>query len=301
MKSEWSGTLVMIAQPAEEIGTGARLMLEDGLYQRFPKPDYALALHNSAELPAGMLSMTPGYALANVDTVEIRVRGIGSHGAYPHYSKDPIVIASQIVIALQTLISRERNPLDPAVITVGAFHAGTKENIISDEAILLLTVRSFTDQVRKALLDGIKRIARAQAMSAGVPDKLLPIVKVRDHEYTPSVYNDKQLTHRVDKLLKERFGSDHVKLLKPVMAGEDFSRYSRYDKSVKGLIFWLGTVNKAKYDEHKKSGRKLPSLHSPKYAPDPKPTIITGVEAMTTIALELLKKQPLSTGLSKAP
>src|SRR5690606_32946892 len=154
-KTQWSGTLVMVGQPAEERGAGARMMLEDGLYTRFPKPQYALAFHDAAQVPAGMIGYTPGYALANVDSVDITVRGAGGHGAYPHTTKDPIVLASRIVGALQTLVSREVSPLDSAVVTVGSFHAGAKHNIIPDEAKLQLTVRSYSDAVRDQLLAGI--------------------------------------------------------------------------------------------------------------------------------------------------
>ncbi|HMO75520.1 MAG TPA: amidohydrolase, partial [Sphingopyxis sp.] len=169
-RDKWSGTLVMIGQPAEERGAGARMMLEDGLYTRFPKPQYALAFHDAAQFPAGQIGYTPGYALANVDSVDILVKGVGGHGAYPQTTKDPIVLASRIVGALQTLVSREVSPLDSAVVTVGSFHAGAKHNIISDEARLQLTVRSYTDEVRDHLLSGIARIAKGEAIAAGIPE-----------------------------------------------------------------------------------------------------------------------------------
>ena len=189
MKGQWSGTLVMVLQPGEETGEGAKAMLDDGLYTKFPKPSYVLAFHDAAALPAGTIGVTPGYALANVDSVDILVKGLGGHGAYPHTTKDPIVLASRIVVALQTLVSRENNPLDPAVVTVGSFQAGAKHNIISDEAKLQLTVRSYKPEVRKLLLDGIRRIARGEAIAAGIPEDRMPVVTFREGEFTPATFN----------------------------------------------------------------------------------------------------------------
>src|SRR5438309_4043489 len=178
-KARWSGTVVMVAQPAEETVGGAHAMLADGFLQRFPKPDFAVAVHDSSDLPAGTVAYVPGYALANVDSVDVTIFGRGGHGAYPHKTVDPVVIAARTVLALQTLVARENNPLDPAVITVGSFHAGTKHNIIPDEAKLQLTVRSYTPEVRKLLLDGIRRIARGEAIAAGVPDDKMPVITVQ--------------------------------------------------------------------------------------------------------------------------
>src|SRR5215212_9150207 len=185
MKDQWSGTLVMILQPGEETGEGAKAMLDDGLYTRFPKPSHVLAFHDAASLPAGVIGVTPGYALANVDSVDISVKGVGGHGAYPHTTRDPIVLASRIVTALQTLVSRENDPANPAVVTVGSFQGGAKHNIIPDNAKLQLTVRSYTPEVRRRLLDGIARIARGEAIAAGVPEDRMPIVNAREGEFTP--------------------------------------------------------------------------------------------------------------------
>src|SRR4030095_16768151 len=193
-KDQWSGTLVMILQPGEETGEGAKAMLDDGLYTRFPKPTHALAFHDAAALPAGVIGVTPGYALANVDSVDISVKGVGGHGAYPQTTKDPIVLASRIVTTLQTLVSRESDPSQPAVVTVGSFQAGAKHNIISDEAKLQLTVRSYTPEVRKLLLDGIKRIARGEAIAAGMPEDKMPVVTVRDEMFTPATFNTDKIT-----------------------------------------------------------------------------------------------------------
>lgn len=289
-KAKWSGTLVMIGQPAEERGAGARMMLADGLYTRFPKPQYALAFHDAAQFPAGKIGYTPGYALANVDSVDITVKGVGGHGAYPQTTKDPIVLASRIVGALQTLVSREISPLDSAVVTVGSFHAGAKHNIISDEAKLQLTVRSYSDEVRDHLLDGIARIAKGEAIAAGMPDDKMPVVSVDRNEYTPSTFNTPEFTEEMAAYLKTSFGDDRVVQMPPVMGGEDFSRFWREDKNIKSLIVWVGGVPQAEYDAAKKEGRTLPSLHSPFWAPDAPAVISTATEALTAMTLKLMAK-----------
>jgi hippurate hydrolase len=290
MKAQWSGTLVMIAQPGEEIGVGAKAMLDDGLYTRFPKPTHALAFHDSAGLPAGTIGYAVGPALANVDSVDITVPGVGGHGAYPHTTKDPIVLASRIVTALQTLVSREANPQDPAVVTVGSFHAGAKHNIISDEAKLLLTVRSYTDETRKLLLDGIRRIARGEAIAAGMPENRMPVVTVREGEYTPATFNTEKLTADTAALFTQRFGEARVRKVAAVMGGEDFSRFHLADKSIESLIFWVGGVPQAQWDKAAGDPARLPSLHSPYWAPDAERTISTAAEAMVAAALGVLKK-----------
>ena len=290
MKGQWSGTLVMILQPGEETGEGAKAMLEDGLYSRFPKPDTVIAFHDAATLPAGVIGITPGYALANVDSVDITVKGVGGHGAYPHTTRDPIVLASQIVMALQTLVSRENNPLDPAVVTVGSFQAGAKHNIISDEAKLLLTVRSYTPEVRKRLLDGIQRIVRGEAMAAGIPQDKMPVVTIREQEYTPATFNTEALSNRALQLFTQAFGEARVQKTPPVMGGEDFARYHLADKSIESLIFWVGGTPKAKWDAAGGDTQKLPSLHSPFWAPDAEAVISTATEALTLAALDVLKK-----------
>lgn len=289
-KTDWSGTLVMILQPAEEIGAGAKAMLDDGLYTRFPKPSVAIAFHDSASFPAGTIAYASGWVLANVDSVDITVKGVGGHGAYPQATKDPIVIASRIVGTLQTLVSREVDPQDAAVVTVGSFHAGAKHNIISDEAKLQLTVRSFSDETRKLLLDGIKRIARAEAMAAGLPEELMPVVTIREHEFTPATFNTEGVTGRIATLFTSRFGGDRVVKGPPVMGGEDFSRFWLADKSIESFIFWVGGVPKDQWDKAQRGEMSLPSLHSPFWAPDAELTISTATEAMTAAALEILKK-----------
>tara|TARA_R110000787_G_scaffold203779_2_gene314244 strand:- start:25962 stop:27290 length:1329 start_codon:yes stop_codon:yes gene_type:complete len=289
-KAEWSGTLVMILQPAEETGEGALAMLEDGLYTRFPKPDYALAFHDAAGVPAGYIGYAPGFALANVDSVDIQVKGIGGHGAYPHTTKDPVVLASRIVGSLQTLVSRELDPQDPAVVTVGSFQAGSKHNVISDDALLLLTVRSYGDDTRAQLLDGIKRIARGEAIAAGMPEDRMPVVTLREAEFTPATYNSPEFSVEMASIFETRFGKDRVVQSKPVMGGEDFSRYGRADKNIKSMIFWVGGVPMAEYQASLAEGTKLPSLHSSFWAPDAEKVIATGAEAMTAATLQIMKK-----------
>jgi hippurate hydrolase len=288
MKDQWSGTLVMILQPGEERVMGAKAMLDDGLFTRFPKPDFLLAFHDSASLPAGAIGVTPGYALANVDTVNIDVKGVGGHGAYPQTTKDPIVLASRIVMALQTLVSRENDPASPAVVTVGSFHAGTKSNIIPDEAKLALTVRSYTPETRKLLLDGIRRIARGEAIAAGLPEDKMPTVEIEEPS-APATFNTPQFSQHLLQLFGSHFGADRVQQTKSVMGAEDFSRYWLADQSKQSTIFWVGGVPKAKWDATADKST-LPSLHSPFWAPDAEAVISTATEAMTVAALDVLKK-----------
>ncbi|WNO54400.1 amidohydrolase [Stakelama saccharophila] len=287
MKDRWSGTLVMIAQPAEEVGKGARMMLEDGLYERFPRPTDAIAFHDSASMPAGTIGLHPGYALANVDSVDIVVHGVGGHGAYPNATRDPIVLGAAIVGKLQTLVSREVDPQAPAVVTVGSFHAGAKHNVIPDDATLLLTVRSYTPEVRRQLLDGIARIARGEAIAAGIAEDKLPTVTVKD-EFTPSTYNTPDLTKRMQALFTERFGKDRVFETPAVMGGEDFGRYHLADDSIDSLIFWVGGVPRDQWQEAQAGERELPSLHSAEWAPDAPAVIGTATEALTAAALDIL-------------
>ncbi len=289
MKDQWSGTLVMIGQPGEEVGAGAKAMLADGLYSRFPKPDIALAFHDSASLPAGVVGVTPGYALANIDAVDILVKGVGSHGAAPNLGKDPVVLASQIVLALQTLVSREIDPRSPAVVTVGSFHAGTKRNIISDEAKLQLTVRNYDPETRQKLLDGIKRIARGEAIAAGIPDDRMPVVTIIQGEHGDATYNDEGLANHAFDVFKAKFG-ERATLVKPAMVSEDFGALATKGSGTKGLIFWVGGVPADKWAAVNGDLTKLPSLHSPFWAPDAEAVISTATEAMTALALDLLKK-----------
>ena len=289
MKDQWNGTLVFIGQPAEERSGGANAMLADGLYERFPRPDYALALHASASLPAGKVGVCPAYSLANVDMMDITVYGEGGHGAYPHTTKDPIVLASRIVLALQTIVSREISPLEPAVVTVGSIHGGTKGNIIPNEVKLELTMRSYSDEVRRAIIEKIERICRGEALAAGLPEDKYPKLLLRE-EYTPSVYNDPALTARLRQAFAHALGEERVETVPPVMAGEDFARYGRTEPGLPICIFWLGAVDPELYEASLRGEASLPSLHNSKFAPFPEPTIKTGVTAMTAAVLDLLAK-----------
>ena len=287
MKKEWSGTLIILGQPAEERGSGARAMLDAGLFKIVPKPDYALALHANASLPAGDVGLVGGYALANVDSVDVMIRGAGGHGAYPHTTKDPVTLAAQIIVNLQTIVSRQISPFDPAVITVGSIHGGTKHNIIPDEVKLQITVRSYRPEVRSQLLDSIRRVAEDTALAAGFPEELLPIVAIHEEEFTPSTYNDPDLVARLKEVFQETLGEQRVRDVDPVMAGEDFSRYS-LDGEVPIAIFWLGAVDPAKVEQFANEGRQLPGLHSSEFAPLPEPAIRTGVTAMVSAVLDLM-------------
>jgi hippurate hydrolase len=282
-KDAWSGTLMVIGQPAEERGAGAQAMLDDGLFEKFPKPDFAVALHVDATLATGRVGVRAGYAMANTDSVDIIVRGKGGHGAYPHTTVDPIVQAAQLVLALQTVVSRETNPLEPAVITVGSIHGGTKHNIIGDSCHLQVTVRSYSDEVRERLLAGIERKAKAVAMGAGAPE---PTVKVS--EGTPSLKNDEVLTARVAKVFEKSVGKENVVTSEMTMGGEDFSEYGR--QGIPIVMYRLGAVDGARLARFKELGQEPPSLHSPVFYPDVEDALATGVKTMVAAALDLLAK-----------
>ncbi len=288
-KGHWSGTVVMMAQPAEEIVSGAAAMLRAGLFEKFPKPDYVLALHDFATLPAGVVAWHEGSILAGADSVDITIRGYGGHGAAPNTTKDPIVIASELVVFLQTIVSREQDPLQPTVITVGSFHAGTKHNIIPDEAHLQLTVRTMTPEQREKTLAAITRATNGIAAAAGVPADRAPIITVSKVS-VPATINDAALTRRVAASLEKAVGEENVVAGKPVMASEDFSLFGLSDPKPPICMFWLGAVDPAKIKDAEEKGTRLPSLHSSEFAPLPEPAIRTGVKAMTTVVMDLLQK-----------
>jgi amidohydrolase len=285
MKDRWRGTLMLIGQPAEETIKGAEGMLKDGLFTKFPKPTFAVALHDSAELPSGTIGYGPGFFLAAVDSVDITIYGRGGHGAYPHKTIDPIVIAARTVLALQTIVGRENNPLDPAVVTVGSIHGGTKNNIIPDEVKLQLTVRSYDEAVRKKLLSAIARIAKAEAAAANAPKE--PTVAIT--ESIGATYNDPALTKRVAGVLAKAFGDANVIQIPPKMGAEDFGAFGR--AGVPAFMFDLGAVEPGKFEKAKAAGAPLPSLHSSEFAPDRERTLRTGVSALTVVALDLLAKK----------
>lgn len=286
LKDKWSGTLVFIAQPAEEIGAGARIMLEDGLYKRFPKPDYALALHSDPLQPAGVVSFTEGLALANADTVDLLVKGKGGHGAAPHATIDPIVLSARIIIDLQTIVSRETNPLDPVVVTVGSIHGGNKHNIIPNEVKMQLTVRTTKTETRDRVLKAIDRMAKAAALGANAPE---PVMTVNLDEFTPATLNDVPLARKTGDVFKQVLGEANVKPRQPMMGAEDFGRYSQ--GGVPTFIYFLGTIPKEKYEASlKPGGPVLPGMHTDSYAPVPEPSLRTGVRTECLAILNLLGK-----------
>ena len=289
LKDQWHGTLIIVGQPAEETVDGARAMMRDGLYQKFPQPDFVVALHDNADLEAGKVGYTPGYSLASGDSVDIKIRGIGGHGAAPEMTKDPIVVAAEIVLALQTIVSRENSPLDPAVITVGSIHGGSKHNIIPDEVNLQLTVRAYREEVRNRMLASIERITRGIALAAGIPADRAPIVTVSKTQFTAATYNDPALTERMAGVFTRVLGAENVVKLPPIMASEDFGYFS-LDKKIPSVDFSLGAVDPEKVKQSRATGTPLPSLHSALFAPLPEPTLRTGVKAMTSAVLELMKK-----------
>ena len=288
-KSQWSGTVVLIGQPAEETVGGAAAMLHTGLFTKFPKPDYVLALHDTPWVPAGKVAYVDGPILAGADSVDITVRGYGGHGAAPQATKDPIVVASEIVMMLQTIVSRETDPLDHVVVTVGSFHSGTKHNIIPDDAHLQLTVRTMTPQMRTKILAAITRITNGIAQAAGVPDERKPVIEI-SKDSVPATINDAALTKRVATAMEKSLGKDNVVAGKPIMASEDFSLFALTAPNPPIMMFWLGASDPAKYKDAVENGTRLPGPHSSEFAPLPEPAIRTGVAAMTTAVISLLPK-----------
>ncbi len=283
-REQWQGTLMLIGQPAEERGSGAKAMLDDGLFVRFPKPDFALALHCESETPTGKIAVSPGFSLANVDSVDIEVKGRGGHGAAPDTTIDPIVQAAELVMSLQTIVAREIKPIDSAVITVGAIHGGTKHNIIGDSCQLQLTVRSYKSQVREKLLASIKRRALAIAQAYNAPE---PVITVS--EGTPALENDATLTARVRLAFQSALGTENVLPMEPVMGGEDFSQYGLAGVPI--VMYRLGVVDPARLERIKQLGQTPPSLHSPFFYPDAAEALQTGILSMVSATLDLM--QPL--------
>ena len=290
LKSQWHGTLVLVGQPSEEKGDGARAMLADGLYTRFPKPDFAVALHDFSDLETGTVGTISGYMLAGATSVDVTIRGRGGHGAYPQLTKDPIVMSAEFIMALQTIVSRETVPTDAAVVTVGSIHGGTKYNVIPDDVHLQLTIRTFKPEVRQHILDALVRIANGIAQAAGVPADRAPIVKVNESEKADPIYNDPALTSRVTASLRSALGDDKVIPLEPMMGSEDFGGYGLDGHQIPTVLFRLGAIDAARIAASKASGVPLPSLHSSLFLPTPEPTIRTGVIAMTSVVMDLMKK-----------
>ena len=285
LRDHWQGTLMLVAQPAEEARGGARGMVRDGLYERTARPDYALALHVAAGTPAGKIAFSDGLMYSSADTVRITVRGIGTHGASPHLGRDPVLIGSQIVVALQQIVTREVSPIEPALITVGAFRGGTAPNVIADSAQLDITVRANTERTRFQLLDSIERVAIQTAKAAGVPDDMLPIVHVYD-DGVPTTTNDAQLAQRVRAAMLERMGQDRlIPFIQEGMLAEDFPELVTVDPAIPSVYFKVGGTPQADLDAGNWAGH-----HSPQFRIDPVASVKSGVEAMTVAALELLQK-----------
>lgn len=280
-RDRWSGTLVFLGQPAEETVGGAEKVLADGLFTRWPKPDFALALHVSSKLQAGKVGYRAGYYLANVDTIDLTVYGRGGHGAHPNLTIDPVVIAAHLIVDLQSIVSRELKPGEPAVITVGSIHGGTKHNIIGDACKLQLTVRSYSDATRKHLLDAIERKAKAAAASAGAPEP-----KIERIDGTPATFNDEKLVARVVPVFRRVLGDENVEEVEASMGGEDFSLYGRAGVPI--FMFTLGTTEKQRLAGFARLKQEPPGLHSALYYPDPELSLTTGVTAMCSALLDLL-------------
>lgn len=278
---QWKGTLMLIGQPAEEIGKGAKMMLDAGLYEKFGVPDYGIGLHSSPTIKAGQIGIADGYTMANAEMIDIDVFGIGSHGASPHSSVDPIVLSSMIIMDLQTIVSRNVKPIDDAVITVGAVQGGTVGNIIPDEVKLKLTVRTFKEDVRLMIRKRIREVCDGATMAAGLPEEKWPVVHFPDI-FTPANYNDSELTKRIAAIAGRTIGEENVTGAEPQLVAEDFARYGSTDHDVPTVLFWLGTVSEQKIENN-----ELPGLHSPYYYPEPEVSIKTGVNVVSNILLDL--------------
>jgi amidohydrolase len=288
-KSKWHGTVMLIGQPSEETIDGARAMLADHLYERFGKPDLAVALHDTNTRAAGTVSIVSGPTLASSTSVDVVLRGRGGHGARPQEGQDPIVMAGEFIVQLQTIVSRQEDPRDPAVVTVGDIHGGTKRNIIPNEVKMELTTRAFSDRGRQIILDGIRRTAQGVAVAAGVPDNLAPIVTVLDAESTPVMFNDPKLAARVKAALVAALGTQNVVDDEPIMASEDFGVFGLEHHEIPTVMFWLGAMDPAQLASAQAQGKSLPGMHTSRFEPVPEPTLRTGVTAMTSVAIALLQ------------
>jgi hippurate hydrolase len=290
LKSRWKGTIVAVAQPAEEVSGGSGQMIADGLFSRFPVPDYALAWHVSPDLPAGTVGYYPGPIFAGVNSVDVKIFGVGGHGAMPHKTIDPIVLTARIILDYQTIVSREINPVSPAVVTVGSVHGGTKHNIIPSEVDLQLTIRFFTEDVYRQIIAALTRITEGVAYSAGLTDDQLPTITVGS-EYTPPVANDPDLVNSAAASMESILGAGKTIRVDPSTVAEDFGKYGRTNEKIKIGLFWLGSVSQAKYDDSILKNYNLPALHSGTYQPDFEPTYISGVSAMSKAVIDLLKSE----------
>jgi amidohydrolase len=288
-KAQWHGTVMLLGQPSEETIDGAKAMLADHLYERFGKPDLAIALHDTNSRAAGTVSLTSGAAMATSTSVDVLIRGIGGHGSQPQVTKDPIVMAGEFIVQLQTIVSRQEDPRDPAVVTVGDIHGGTKRNIIPNEVKLELTTRAFSDKARQIVIDGIKRTAQGVGVAAGMPDDLMPVVTVIESESTPVMYNDPKMAARVKAAMVGALGAGNVFDEDPIMASEDFGVLGLEGHQIPTVMFWLGAMDPVKYAAATAAGRALPGPHTSKFEPVPEATLRTGVTAMSSAAIALLQ------------
>jgi hippurate hydrolase len=290
LKKQWHGTLMLVGQPSEELVDGAKAMLADRLYERFGTPNLAIALHDTNTRAAGTVGITSGPAMAGVTSMDVVMRGVGGHGARPQEGKDPVVMAAEFIVQLQTIVSRQENPRDPVVVTVGDIHGGTKRNIIPNEVKLELTTRAFTDPAQQIIIDGVKRTAQGVAVSAGVPAELAPVVTILQNESSPPTYNDPALTARVKSALVTALGAPNVFDEEPFMASEDFGLFGLEGHRIPTVLFWLGAVEPGKYAAAQAAGKLAPGMHTSRFQPDPALTLTTGITAMTSVAMSLLHK-----------
>jgi hippurate hydrolase len=288
LKSQWHGTAMLVGQPSEETIDGAKAMVADNIYQRFGTPTYAVALHDSAEKAAGTVSVTSGPALASATSIDVTMRGVSGHGAIPQLTKDPVVMAAEFIMELQTIVSRQEDPSSPTVVTVGDIHGGTRRNIIPTEVKMEITTRSYTEQAREVVLAGIRRTANGVALAAGVPEDRAPIVTVLEDESTPAMFNDPALTARAKGYLVRALGAQNVFDQGPSMPSEDFGVFGLSPK-IPTFMFWLNAMDPAKLAAAEAEGKKLPGPHNSRFQPMPEPTLKTGVIAMTSLAIGLLQ------------
>ena len=287
-KSKWHGTLMLIGQPSEETIDGAKAMLADNLYQRFGRPDKIIGLHDTNELPAGKMGIVLGPTLASSTSIDVVIRGIGGHGSAPQVGRDPISLAALYITQIQTIVSREEDPQDPTVVTVGDIHGGTKRNIIPDEVKLELTTRSFTDQSRQIVIDGLKQMAAGLTVSANLPPNKAATVTVLENESTPVMFNDPPLMTKVRAALVQALGAPQVVDLHRIMGSEDVGIFG-LDRKIPVAFMWLGAMDPAKFSAAKAAGKLLPGAHTSRFEPLPEPTLQTGVTAMTSAAIALLQ------------
>jgi amidohydrolase len=287
-KSAWRGTLVLVGQPSEETIDGSRAMLADGLYERFGRPDLVISEHDDSVTPAGSIAIKGGPLLASSTSVDVIMRGVGAHGSQPENGKDPILMAAEFVVLAQSIVARQVDPQQPAVLTVGMIHGGTKRNIIGEEVTMGLTLRAYSDKVREQIIAAVRRTADGIAIGYGVPKDRMPIVNVSESEIAPATYNDPALAERLRKIAVLALGADHVEQASSVMGSEDVGLFT-LDGKIPGVMFRLGASDPAKLAHAKETGVPLPGVHSPLFAPVYEPTITTGVTAMTAMALDLLK------------